>query len=490
MARTFDIPIIARGRVIEPGENALEFPGRAGAVFRCPDPRRHIRDLILTDTDRMRDLQELPMREILDFLAALGPRLTMDNPYLQDAFALSLEAGSLTEPVLRSVYDALPAMFDRATLEETVERTIGADYLDGWVEQGADSATRYRVRAVGTRILHITAGNVPIVGALTVIQSALTKGDCLIKLPSNDPLSATAIARTMIDLDPDHPVTRHVAVAYWKGGDAAMESEICRISRIDKITAWGGMASMKHIQQYLVPGLDFVALNPKLSISIVGREALQDADAMAAAAQGVAILAGRSNQSACANTRVVYVESDTDDAALERVVALGENIYQALQDLPEGLSTPAARPDSELDSAMRALELEEDFYWVTGDSVRGGVIVSRMSERVDFFGRLNNRIVNLVPMPDIAKVLRWCDDTTQTVGIFPDRLREELRDRLALAGVQRIVPLRELATFDAGDRSTFPGMPWDGIEPMRRMVRWVAEETAVEADAPRESVAR
>jgi hypothetical protein len=482
MAKTYDIPIVARGRIIPPGDDAVEFGGRAGASFRCPDPRRHIADLVLTNTDRMRDLQDLPTRDILDFLAALGPRLTLDNPYLREAFELSLQAGGLTEPVLRAVYESLPAMFDRAYLEETAERTIGIDYLDGWVAQGGDPQSPVRVRAVGTRILHITAGNVPIVGALTVIQSALTKGDCLIKLPSNDPLSANAIARTMINLDPDHPVVKHVAVAYWKGGDEAVESQICRTSRIDKITAWGGMASMKHIQKYLVPGLDFVALNPKLSISLVGREALESRPAMEEAAYGVALLAGRVNQSACSNTRVVYVESDTDDASLARVIELGDAVYEAFQRLPPELSTAAAEPNPELEDELNALALEEELYWVRGDTVRGGVVVSRFSDRIDCYDKLSNRVVNLVPMPDIQKVLRWCDDTTQTVGVYPDRLLRAMRDRLALAGVQRIVPLKGVVPADAGDRGSFPGMPHDGIEPMRRMVRWVVDESGVAAD--------
>ena len=63
-----------------------------------------------------------------------------------------------------------------------------------------------------------------------------------------------AIVPTMIELDPDHPVTKHFAVAYWKGGDTAVEREIYRPSRIEKLTAWGGRSSMTHIQQYLVPG--------------------------------------------------------------------------------------------------------------------------------------------------------------------------------------------------------------------------------------------
>ena len=36
--------------------------------------------------------------------------------------------------------------------------------------------------------------------------------------------------------------------------------------RIDKITAWGGMSSVKHIQKFLTPGIDLTALNPNFSI--------------------------------------------------------------------------------------------------------------------------------------------------------------------------------------------------------------------------------
>ena len=476
MSKIYEIPIISRGRIIAPGPDAIEFAGRAGAIFRAPDPREHIQDLVLTDRTSLRDLHDLPTSDVIDFLAKLGPRLALEhNPYLQDAFSLSLEAGGLTEPVLRGVYAQLPGMFDRAYLKELVEKTIGIEYLDRWVPQGSGARGRFRIRAIGTRSLHITAGNVPVVGAITIIRSALTKSDCLIKLPSNDPLTASAIARTMIEIDAQHPVTKHLAVAYWKGGDEAVESQICRTSRIDKITAWGGMASMKHIQKYLKPGLDLIALNPKLSISMIGKEALQSKQAMQEAADGIAVAAGKLNQTACVNTRVVYVESDTDEASLERVIALGKAIHASFQRLPPVISTPAPRADRELESELRALALEEELYWVVGDSVNGGVIVSRVSDRVDFHDRLGNRIVNLVPMPDITKVARWCDDSTQTVGIYPESLREKMRDTLSLAGVQRILPLRAHASKQH-EGAELPGMPHDGIEPMRRMVRWVIDE--------------
>ena len=106
------------------------------------------------------------------------------------------------------------------------------------------------------------------------------------------------------------------------------------------------------------------------------------------------------------------------------------------------------------------------------------MVVSRFSDRVDFFDQLNNRIVNLVPVPDLLDIVKWCDDTTQTVGVYPESLRDRLLDPLSLAGVQRFValegndPLRIFSDVN----SLPPGMPHDGIEPLRRNVRWVIDQ--------------
>jgi hypothetical protein len=371
-------------------------------------------------------------------------------------------------------------MFNRARLEARVERTIGSNYLDSWVPQAASGpASTVRVRAVGSRQLHITAGNVPVVAPQTVISGALTKSDCLIKAPSNDPLTASAVVRTMIEMDPDHPVTKHLAVAYWKGGDSFMDSEIIRTSRIDKITAWGGHASMQHIQKYLVPGLDLVSMNPKFSLSLVGTEAFETAAAMQEAATGVAIAAGRFNQTACASTRVVYVESGTDDASIERLIAFGELVYEAFQNLPDYFSTPAPSANAALEAEMRAIELEDDFYWVKGDTIKGGVIVSRFEDRVDFAGELNNRVVNIVPLADLTAMLGTIDDQSQTIGVYPTSLRMRLRDQLAIRGAQRMLPLSTVL-IDAVEAGAVASVPHDGNETMRRMVRWMIDQGPTE----------
>jgi hypothetical protein len=477
METALDIPIIVRGRVILPGDGAVQFKGRGGADFRQPDPHRHIHDLVLGNPAKLRDLHDTPIREIIDLLAELGRKLRLDdNEMLQQSFALALRAGGLDEPILRGVYDALPAMFDPEMMTALVDRTIGLDYIDGWVP-GDGAYANVSIRAVGTRQLHITAGNVPVVAAMTLVRAGLTKSDILIKAPSNDPLTANAIARTLIGLAPDHPLTRHIAVAYWKGGDEFMDSQIIRTSRIDKITAWGGMSSVRHIQKFLTPGIDLIALNPKYSMSLIGRETFARAAAMDEAAIGLATLAGFYNQTACANTRIVYVESGTDDEAIDRVVALGRKMVAAYAKLPPLISTPFPQPNRELDAEMAAIALEDDFYHVEGDTLNGGFIVSKFNGRVEFFDKLNNRVVNFVPVDDLADVLKWCDDTTQTVGIYPEAIRGRFVDMFALAGVQRLVSLSggDPMTVYANSHHMPPGSPHDGIEPMRRSMRWVVD---------------
>lgn len=479
-----EIPIIARGRIIRPsGEDSVLFNGRGGAQFHAPDPHLHVHDMVLGNPVLLSDLMETPTSQIIEFLVEVGKRLRLDdNSFFQESFELGLLAGGLSEPILRSVYERLPAMFDGAVLRDRVEHTIGSAFLDGWVPRESCDG-RHRIRAVGTRQLHITAGNVPVVAATTIIGGALTKSDILIKSPSNDPLTANAIARTMIDLDASHPVTKHVAVAYWKGGDEEIERQIVRTTRIDKITAWGGMSSVRHIQKFLQPGLDLIALNPKFSISLIGAEALESEAAMDEAATGIAVMSGLMNQTACVNTRVVYVECGDDDESLGKLESLGRRIAAAFKTLPSFFSTPAEAPNPELEAELETAAMEEDFYTVIGNTVDGGVIVSRFPDRVDFYEQLNNRVVNLVPVADLLDAVKWCDDTTQNVGIYPESLRERVVGPFALAGVQQFVPLSggDPAAVYMEFNTNPAGLPHDGIEPMRRSVRWVIDHRPADA---------
>src|SRR5260370_28121076 len=175
--------------------------------------------------------------------------------------------------MLKACYENLRAVCARKRMREIADILMGIPFLEGWVNTRSEGGTKTFVRAFGARSVLVSVGNVPTVAALTILRNTLTRSDMIIKTPSNDPLTAAAIARTMVDMAPDHPVTKHLSVAYWKGGDARVEEELYKPAHVEKIVAWCCMASITHIVNYLQPGIDLITPDPKLRSTIIGREA-------------------------------------------------------------------------------------------------------------------------------------------------------------------------------------------------------------------------
>ena len=472
---SFTVPLLLRGQIID--EATVEFGGRRGGVsFRAPDLSKYLNELTLSAPSKMGDLYSISLEEIFDFLARLGERLhPADNKHLQESFELSRATSGLSDSILRHHYEGIPNYFRKAATRDIAERLIGIDYLEGWVEQPQtiQRNTRLSIRAMGARAVHIIAGNVPVVGVTTVIRNAITRSDAIIKTPSNDPLTTAAVVRTMIEMDPDHPVTRHVSVAYWKGGDTAVEEYLYDPRRIEKIIAWGGFAGIKHLTQYLQPGLDLITLDPKHSATIIGPEAFADDATLDSIAKRLALDVGVLNQEGCVNARVVYVQSGTDEAGIGKANELGKRMFAALQALPDHLSTPHKAFDPELKAELDALSfVEDEFKLYGGRRNEGAVIVSQSDMAVDFARMLACRVANIVPIDDVETAARSVNAYTQTIGIFPESLKKSLRDRLAFQGAQRLVSLGGAATLMQTPQ------PQDGIEPLRRSVKWITDESA------------
>lgn len=474
MSEQWQVPLVIRGEIIDGPE--VEFGGRRGDIsFRAPDVSAHLDRLALAAPSRMADLYEISFDDIVDYLAKLGERLVLaENRHLRQAFELSRLTSDLSDSILRHHYERLPYIFRPEIVRETADRLIGINYLEGWVEQPPETnpGVRVRIRAFGARCVHVIAGNVPVVGAATIIRNAITRSDAIIKTPSNDPLTTAAVARTMIEMAPGHPLTKHVSVAYWKGGDERIEAALYDPRRIEKIVAWGGFASIKHITRYLQPGLDLITLDPKHSATIIGPEAFADERTLLSVARRLAVDIGALNQEGCVNARVVYVASGTDSTGLARANRLGALTFEAIRGLPPHLSTPHKAFDSELRSELDALRFVADEYRVHGGKGNeGAVIVSQSDSPVDFARMLACRVANIVPVDDLDTAIRSVNAYTQTIGLYPESLKSELRDRLAFQGAQRLVSLGGAATLMGS------ATPQDGIEPVRRMCKWIVDET-------------
>ncbi|WP_280155458.1 acyl-CoA reductase [Piscinibacter sp. XHJ-5] len=407
---------------------------------------------------------DTPLAEIMDVLVALGERLTRDPDGL---LAEALERGSRTSPLPRDVLErsfaGLGRLFDRRSMAFQVREELGgADVLDGWREvDDAPSGRRHRIRAFPPRLIHVIAGNAPGVAGMSVMRGALTKGVHLLKLPSNDLFSATAILRTLTAVAPDHPVTRSFSAAYWRGGDVKVEGVLFRPQFFDKLVAWGGESTIRSAKEYIGPGFELVAFDPKTSISMIGREAFASEATLADVAERAATDATIMNQQACASSRVQFVEGTLEQ--VDRYCALLQKRLGVERATTSAIGNPLP---SHLRDEIDGLRDMQPHYRVWGGYEGKGLVI-RSEEPVEFHP--DGRVVNVVPVESLASAVSHANVATQTVGVYPSSRKAQLRDGLAAAGVQRVVELGGAVAFEAG-------ISHDGFYPLQRFVRWVNDE--------------
>jgi hypothetical protein len=402
---------------------------------------------------------QIPLAEIIDFLVEVGARLDLShNAHLQVALDNLGPLSTAPRSILETEYARIGEAFSRRVLEAQVSSSINRAALDGWVSTNGSA-----VRAFPPRLVHVLAGNSPIVSAMTIAWTGLLKGIGLIKMPSNDPCTAVAILRTMADVDSDHPVLRSMSAVYWRGGATEIESALLRPQYFDKLVAWGGEGALRHARQYIGPGFELVAFDPKTSVSLVGREAFASEASLRDAARLAAIDTTLLNQDACASSRYHYVEGSVAEVDRYCVALLPELGVERPLATACGDPTPA-----ELRDEIEVLRGLEPDYRVWGDYSGAGLIV-RSLEPLDSYP--DRRTVNVVPVASLADAARFANVATQTVGVYPEGRRTEVRDLLAAQGAQRIVPLGGAAALEI-----LAGLPHDGMYVLSRLARWVIDE--------------
>jgi hypothetical protein len=407
---------------------------------------------------------ETPLAEIMDVLVETGSWIAKDpDGLVAETLQRSAQTSPLPFAVLSRSFEQLPGLFDRAQLEYQVERELGgADILDGWREVPRPPSGRiHRVRAYPPRIVHVIAGNAPLASGLTIVWSALTKGVHLLKLPSNDLFTATMLLRALSAVAPGHPTARSFSAAYWRGGDAQVESMLFRPQFFDKLAAWGGESTLKSAKNYIGPGFELVAFDPKTSISMIGVEAFASDDVLAKVADGAATDATIFEQQACASSRYQFVEGTIEQ--VDRYCAM----LHAKMKIERQYCTASGRAlGSTLREEIDGLRGIDDFYRVWGDYDGSGVVI-RSDGPVEFHP--DGRVVNVVVVPSLNDALQYVNLATQTVGVYPPSRKAELRNALACAGVQRVVDIGKAIDVERG-------LPHDGFYPLHRFMRWVNDE--------------
>jgi hypothetical protein len=408
---------------------------------------------------------EMPTSEIIDFLVEVASRLELEkNEYLQESLEMTVKVSALPRRIIENTFRRPGQFLTRQALEYRLERVFGStDVLDGWVEHTDFDGRVSRLRAFPPRLVHVLAGNSPSAAMTSIADAALIKAVNVFKMPSADPFTTVAVLRTMADVEPDHPVVRSMSAVYWRGGDTSIEGVIYRSQYFDKLVAWGGGDAINNVIKYTGPGFHLVSFDPKVSMSIIGREAFESDDVLAEVAELTASDATVFNQDACVASRHVCVE-----ATVEQVDQFCELLCERLAVEREFASALGPKPPAEVRDAVEGMRWLEPDFRVWG-SVDGSGLVVRSPEPVDFHP--THKTVNVIPVSSVLDAAQYATVATQTVGVYPTQRKRELRDLLASAGVQRVIRLGSALTGSAGN-------PHDGMFPLHRLVTWVVDDDA------------
>ena len=455
-------------------------PLRGLAVPRVTDPER----LIPRDrADQVRTLHPMDFDSIARYVDQIGAAMAPDGPIVQRALHLAAACSDQPEYFVHMGFRDVHAAFQGRVLGAAVDRELsyggraGREFLDGWVdipdeirpggmavaraELGGTAATspvKRRLRAFPTRQLHITAGNSPVVSAVSALRALATKGPMTVKLPSGALVAGSAFALALWAANPEHPMVRHASITYWRGGDQAVEEALFRQGAFERIVVWGSRASVESVVNRAA-GIKTLVFNPRYGLSLVGREALLPGaieETVRLAAQDAMVW----NQQACIASLVHYVEGGSE--AIDRYCAALTNEL-SLWDAAHRHS-PSREMVGRIRSARRG-ELREGKWRFNGTPIAPSSAVVRMNQGFDLSAHPQARVIVVRPVGDIAETLELMHPGVSSVGILPRNRLHELRDQICGRGVTSVLPLGEVDTL-------FAGAPHDGMRPLSELVSW------------------
>ncbi len=452
--RVLDLPMIVAGReVFAEADAAQTLDYTSGLQIRMPALTSDQLEAVLDSKQEVgRRLQRLDTDEITWFLGAVSDVwLSRTSPSRKIA---DEHAGLITG------YPAAMVMEDYSTVGYFMNQRfhstdqIAAEFgdariFDEWVNRDMSKVRAYpRGLAV-----HYLVGNLPLAAMYSLLRGILTRNVTFAKLPGRDPLSALALARTMIEVDPDHPVTQSLSLCYWPQGDE-MGNRVLRAA--DAACVWGGEAAVNHVRHHVPVDAPVAAFGPKWSLAAVDLDGIDPIEAADRLAEDVCFY----DQEACFSTQRVFVRGDA--------VAFAETLAGSLERFAGRYPLGFQQPDALAHRSATLLECE----FLGLGTLRGDdwSIIIAGDDRP--FVHPLTRTVLLEPITDWGELAQHLDSRTQTLSVFPPSLGEQWRNDWAAAGADRIADL-------GWARLPRSGWTHDGGYGMHPLVRLVT------ADRPR-----
>ena len=408
-------------------------------------------------------LRERPVRELAESIGRAAERLlTPEDPVRLAALEWLVPTAGISVEMAAAVVTGMARDWTDDRLAELLERELGTpEVLDDF--QRLDSGRT--VRATGPVLsFHVGAGTVPGVSVSSMIRALLVKSAVLLKPGRGDVALPVLFARALAEEDPE--LARGMAVAYWPGGDSPAEA--LALESAEVVVAYGSSESVAALRARTPVTSRFVAYHHRVSLGMVGRDALSSDEAARVAADAAGAVS-MFDQRGCVSPHVLYVERGGATDPGSWAGALAEAMAEMELRLPGGRLTPEEA--SSLHQLRGAAELQE----ASGSGVRvyrgdRGSWTVIFDEDPTFTLSCQNRVVYVKPVSDLAEV----------PGLLHDFRRHLQTVAIAGAGARRAALATALGGVGVTRVTSFAGAPWpppwwhhDGASVFDGLIRWI-----------------
>jgi len=450
------LPVVVNGRLLTcddlPESHLLEY--ESGVLVRIPAiDQTHIDMIVQGRSKLLQELHRLTIHDITTFLSEVGKRWLSGSYRIRDEGEANAAAITGYAPrMLNLDYNFMGyVMHQRPYVYDYIEWELGNErVMDEWCHQ---KATWVRAFPQGI-VMHSMVGNMALANAFSLLWAAMTKNISLAKLPARDPATPLALAQAFVDVDPSHPMTRALSVAYWKH-DSPLVSASCYAA--DVVLAWGGARAIKQLKEVVPAGTPFVEFGPKWSLAVID---LDQCDSEVAAWRMAADVTFY-DQEACLSPQRLFVKGDHR----QFIQRLGHYLDKAAGHIAkQGQNRDALAhfAMTRLEASFRGWTLHRGRDWSIIEIEDPSQVIEHPLGRTLF----------VHPVRDISEVSGYLNETAQTLCCEPWELGTQYRDEWAVAGIDRIVEL-------GMSRRPQYGYTHDGMRPLSKLVRWVSHESGV-----------
>ena len=293
---------------------------------------------------------DVPTAEVIDFLVEVASRLELEkNEYLQESLEMTVKVSALPRRIIENTFRRPGQFLTRQALEYRLERVFGgADVLDGWVERTDYDGRVSRIRAFRRDWFTYWRGTRRRGNDVHRRCHADQGGQC-VQVALRRPLHDGGRATDHGGCRPRPPgraldVGRLLARGRRFGRERHYRSQY-----FDKVVAWGGGDAINNVIKYTGPGFHLVSFDPKVSMSIIGREAFACEEVLGAVADLAASDATVFNQDACVASRHMCVEG-----SIEQVDRFCELLCQRMAVERQFASARGPKPPLDVREASRA----------------------------------------------------------------------------------------------------------------------------------------